>query len=453
MDKKVDYLRLSNINCFDVKLRHYYNILDTLDDNRKTDNRKAITLHGIRRSGKSSALNQVYTELMLNRNESCMYIRIRDNDCSIYDLEDIVCIEDNKNNKNNIVIIDEVTRVIGFENGIGDFIELCINANIQLILAGTESYLLTLASYDNAYDRFIFISTSQYTYNDAKNIYEYPKIDTYTFEKYVSSLKPLSGNIYDNLVNSILHSIKKSTTTIKNPIMDIEDFELKSYIQAIIDAIVITRTSDYQIKEPKIISDTQGFGVDSNEIIKICLKSYKNMSKLKLTTIFKILTDLKLIYSLNNSCNEESYYYASSPALYMDCLSKGNKELGVIAEASIICNILYQIEDDKRYVPFTYRSTEGSREIDLCIEDIEKNTLHLIEIKYDRKKNSKHFSDPMLHKDLDTNSYNNVSLYKLYVVDNSLSPVTFLDIVPKTKDDVLAVSAEKFVLNLFKYLK
>ncbi len=402
---------------YDKKLSFYYKLIEAYDDYKYNN---AVVLHGVRRTGKSVALDQFKDYLIENKVNFWHIILIKDG-LDLTDFTKYVLV-----NKNiNTIIIDEFTRFSNFKDEINILLDACANYNIKLILTGTESYLISLSSDNSAFGRYTFISTSQLIYHDILKIVDEKD---FTFFDYSTSNNVVgSETLLKSLISSLYLSIDKGTKMRKNPLVDLDITEIEDIVSAIIESIIYIKSERFKIPKKKLeyIEFFDSF-INKNY-------SDRSITKEEFYTVLLELVRLNLFYTLDvyNPTKENITsisYYLSSPNLLIDLIeSHGYTGLldcnlvnknGDMIESCVIANILYYIKNNKSYNYFTIRNHNGSLEVDLCIHNVITDTINLIEI----KKNSKLSAGNLFNKDLNAfkNKYKQVNYYKIYCIGNLL---------------------------------
>lgn len=174
-----------------------------------SNDKNVLCLYGLRRTGKTTLIDQSIAEL--NDYSDCLRIICDIND----DMFDIIeCI---KNNDKKYIFIDEVTKVNNFINTSSVLYDLFTYSGKKIILAGTDSLGFYLASNNELYDRCKLVHTTYIPYKEWNYIFDksfneylnyggtmtdgslfYNEDGGYLSKSYINSA------IVDNVSNSIL---------------------------------------------------------------------------------------------------------------------------------------------------------------------------------------------------------------------------------------------------------
>ena len=181
-------------------------IFSDLQQYINSDNDKRVcALYGLRRTGKTTLMMQSLLEQNI---DDCMLIL-----CSEEDDTGTLKRELNQNKDYNIIYIDEVTKLNNFVNTASILSDHYAILGKKIILSGTDSYALELASRDELYDRCHLLHTTYISFKEYnrllnKNIDEYIRFggtltDGKTFYNKDSEEKYLNSSIVNNIKNSL----------------------------------------------------------------------------------------------------------------------------------------------------------------------------------------------------------------------------------------------------------
>lgn len=171
------------------KRKEYKDVLDYL--NSSSD--KVLAVSGLRRTGKTVLLSQLFLELT---EDKCDFILLGDNE----PIENIIKHIDNSNK--NIFLIDEVTRIRNIDD-ISILYDKYTKYGKKIIISGTESLLFKILKDYTLYDRVDIIELLPLPYN------EYKRLTNGSLEDYIDNSGLFYGNT-DNLLLSISQNIIKS---------------------------------------------------------------------------------------------------------------------------------------------------------------------------------------------------------------------------------------------------
>lgn len=205
-------LDINNFTGYKEKRDCYKDVYDyVISDNREN---KICALYGLRRTGKTSIMEDVAKNLPENLKEKNKFIQCTDR-TDFYDV--INFIEDSMNENYRIFFIDEVTYAENFQN-IGEVLsDIYVNLkNARIVLTGTDSLGISLLSRNLMYDRIKFVNTTYTSYPEyarltgVNSILEYMKLGctlkTDTFITHNDTLEYTETAIVDNMINSLKKS-------------------------------------------------------------------------------------------------------------------------------------------------------------------------------------------------------------------------------------------------------
>lgn len=198
-------------NKFPQKRDCYKELKDYVLNKNNSKISKILALYGLRRTGKSTMLEQLSIELEA-KNKPFKYYYCGNN-ATFSELENNLN-EDLKNNI-GIVFIDEATMIKDLIENSAILADYYNKQGMKIVLSGTDSLSLMFAGEDNLYDRISYIHTSYISFGEFhrllnKNIDDYIKYGgTLTASPYKNEQ---STKEYENtaIVNNILHSIENS---------------------------------------------------------------------------------------------------------------------------------------------------------------------------------------------------------------------------------------------------
>lgn len=211
---------------------------------------KVIILHGIRRTGKTTAMQHTMIKLLKENKDylnNMVYINVVKNSL------DATTFRAYLNQYNHMIIfIDEITRVNQFVNEASGISDNIANRNV-VVLAGTDSYAFTQAMRDSLYDRYKAIRLTGITYTEYLKLFNTQmnslsnngKIERFMAEGGVLSRKeyglPKStyASIQSAVVNNIINTIKHNSNYEATPtyIKYIVDQDVEQVIYTIIRII------------------------------------------------------------------------------------------------------------------------------------------------------------------------------------------------------------------------
>lgn len=166
---------------------------------------RILCLYGLRRTGKTTLMEQaIYS---LGQYANSLYVLFEDGD-SFEDLKSAI-----KSNDCKYVFLDEVTKIRSFTSRCSWLYDFCTKSGKKIVITGTNSLGLYLASKNELYDRVITVHTTYIPYNEwshltGKDFFEYMKYggtatDGSVFYNKDGFLKYTNPAIADNVAYSI----------------------------------------------------------------------------------------------------------------------------------------------------------------------------------------------------------------------------------------------------------
>lgn len=146
------------------KIRHKRDCITQVREYIKNPNNKVCTIYGLRRTGKTILMLQSLLELKSNNVAYITFTR----KVNAVDLKSLM----DKLVENNIkyVYIDEITEMNNLLACASMLSDVYVGLGLRVIISGTNSYMLNIASKDVLYDRTVRISTSYISYKEYRKL-------------------------------------------------------------------------------------------------------------------------------------------------------------------------------------------------------------------------------------------------------------------------------------------
>lgn len=431
----------------------------------------AIVLYGVKRSGKTTILDQLYKTI---GKEKILYISLNIGcSCTYNDLSDII----EQSNK-EFVFIDEITRLQDFSSSLHNLINAHFTNNKKLVLSGTDTIMFKIAQLGELTGKLRLVNTFPLTFNDCKLLFRDCEFTTFSDDGY--SVNDYSDEEYIvNLSESIKGYINKLDRSEEHSLDYYDDYNL--IFEAILNYI-------FGVKENKIKAPR--FRIDGRYMIGEKLQLL-NVSTNAVNSMFWILSNMNIINILPRCSIENNqivpyssmFYITSSKmfnALYNTSCMTGdnpgvfynrvhNKHLGYLFESVVIYEIQLKLKSLGLREIYDYNiyslkdQFSDTYEMDLCIEYIDKNrecTVSLIEFKRTYGFYGKHFSNSVINNYYSTEYFNNINKYTIYT--NRLTDAQYnkLSIESSTyinglkyKDDSRSIHIEDFLNDIENFIK
>ncbi len=137
---------------------------------------KVFIIYGLRRTGKTTMIRQILTELPDAEFEKAAFIQIKSKD-TLADVDaDIRQLEERGF---KYVFIDEVTLIEDFIEGAAIFADIYASSGMKIVLSGTDSLGFAFSKEEQLYDRCIMLHTTFIPYREFENVLGIKGIDEY----------------------------------------------------------------------------------------------------------------------------------------------------------------------------------------------------------------------------------------------------------------------------------
>ena len=137
---------------------------------------KVFIIYGLRRTGKTTMIRQILTELSNEEFEKAAFIQVRTKD-ALSDIDsDLKVLEQNGF---KYVFIDEVTLMEDFIEGAAVFSDIYASSGMKIVLSGTDSLGFVFSKEEQLYDRCIMLHTTFIPYREFEQVLGIKGIDEY----------------------------------------------------------------------------------------------------------------------------------------------------------------------------------------------------------------------------------------------------------------------------------
>ena len=137
---------------------------------------KVFIIYGLRRTGKTTMIRQVLTEMSEAEFEKAAFIQIRTKD-TLSDVDSDLRTLDENGFK--YVFIDEVTLMEEFIEGAALFSDIYASSGMKIVLSGTDSLGFVFSKEEQLYDRCIMLHTTFIPYREFEQVLGIKGIDEY----------------------------------------------------------------------------------------------------------------------------------------------------------------------------------------------------------------------------------------------------------------------------------
>lgn len=137
---------------------------------------KVFIIYGLRRTGKTTMIRQILTELSDTEFKKAAFIQVKSKD-SLADVDrDLRLLEENGY---KYVFIDEVTLMEGFIECAAIFSDIYASSGMKIVLSGTDSLGFAFSKEEQLYDRCILLHTTFIPYREFEEVLGIHGIDEY----------------------------------------------------------------------------------------------------------------------------------------------------------------------------------------------------------------------------------------------------------------------------------
>lgn len=182
---------------------------------------KVFVIYGLRRTGKTTMIRQILTELPEAEFRKAAFIQVRSRD-TLEDIDEDLRLLEAKGFK--YVFIDEVTLMEDFIEGAALFSDIYASSGMKIVLSGTDSLGFAFSKEEQLYDRCIMMHTTFIPYREFEEVLGIKGIDEYI--RYGGTMS-LSGVNYNE--DAIFASARSAEEYIDTAIAKNIQHSLKMY--------------------------------------------------------------------------------------------------------------------------------------------------------------------------------------------------------------------------------
>ena len=137
---------------------------------------KVFIIYGLRRTGKTTMIRQILTEISDAEFKKAAFIQVRSKD-TLTDVDADLRVLEEKGFK--YVFIDEVTLIEDFIEGAAIFADIYASSGMKIVLSGTDSLGFAFSKEEQLYDRCIMLHTTFIPYREFEEVLGIKGIDQY----------------------------------------------------------------------------------------------------------------------------------------------------------------------------------------------------------------------------------------------------------------------------------
>lgn len=152
---------------------HYFLLYDYVFNQT---NEKVFILYGLRRTGKTTLIRQIFLDMNDEQLEKTAFIQIKTKNTLSEINNDLRYLEEQGY---KYVFINEVTLMEDFIEGAALFSDIYASSGMKIVLSGTDSLGFIFTEYEQLYDRCILLHTTFIPYREFENVLGIKGIDEY----------------------------------------------------------------------------------------------------------------------------------------------------------------------------------------------------------------------------------------------------------------------------------
>lgn len=160
---------------------------------------KVFIIYGLRRTGKTTMIRQILTELSDEEFKMAAFIQVKSKD-TLEDVDEDLRLLEEKGFK--YVFIDEVTLIEDFIEGAAIFADIYASSGMKIVLSGTDSLGFAFSKEEQLYDRCIMMHTTFIPYREFEEVLGIKGIDEYIRYGGTMSLGGINYNANATFSNS-----------------------------------------------------------------------------------------------------------------------------------------------------------------------------------------------------------------------------------------------------------
>lgn len=193
---------------------------------------KVFIVYGLRRTGKTTMIRQILTELPDAEFKKAAFIQVTSKD-TLEDLdEDLRLLEENGY---KYVFIDEVTLMEDFIEGAAIFSDIYASSGMKIILSGTDSLGFAFSKEEQLYDRCILLHTTFIPYREFEEVLGIQGIDEYIRYGGTMSLGGINYNTDATFANSKTAEEYIDTAIAKNIQHSLKMYQYGGHFRELLD--------------------------------------------------------------------------------------------------------------------------------------------------------------------------------------------------------------------------
>lgn len=193
---------------------------------------KVFVIYGLRRTGKTTMIRQILTELPETEFRKAAFIQVRSRD-TLEDIDEDLRLLETKGFK--YVFIDEVTLMEDFIEGAALFSDIYASSGMKIILSGTDSLGFAFSKEEQLYDRCIMMNTTFIPYREFEEVLGIKGIDEYI--RYGGTMSLSGVNYNEDAIFASARSAEEyiDTAIAKNIQHSLKMYEYGGHFRSLLD--------------------------------------------------------------------------------------------------------------------------------------------------------------------------------------------------------------------------
>ena len=194
---------------------------------------KVFVIYGLRRTGKTTMIRQILTELPETEFRKAAFIQVRSRDNTLEDIDEDLGLLETKGFK--YVFIDEVTLMEDFIEGAALFSDIYASSGMKIVLLGTDSLEFAFSKEEQLYDRCIMMHTTFIPYREFEEVLGIKGIDEYI--RYGGTMSLSGVNYNEDAIFASARSAKEyiDTAIAKNIQHSLKMYEYGGHFRSLLD--------------------------------------------------------------------------------------------------------------------------------------------------------------------------------------------------------------------------
>ena len=193
---------------------------------------KVFILYGLRRTGKTTIIRQILTELSDAEFKKAAFIQVKCKD-TLADVDaDLRLLEEHGF---KYVFIDEVTLIEDFIEGAAIFADIYASSGMKIVLSGTDSLGFVFSKEEQLYDRCIVLHTTFIPYREFEEVLGIKGIDEYIRYGGTMSLGGINYNADATFSNSKTAEEYIDTAIAKNIQHSLNSYQYGGHFRQLLD--------------------------------------------------------------------------------------------------------------------------------------------------------------------------------------------------------------------------